>query len=62
MHYVIIVLQNGMQPLFHDVKVDIGRCPYLTTTPYNLGGVGIKELRNYKAFNFSLNGVFLKYE
>ncbi|KYN40931.1 hypothetical protein ALC56_04664 [Trachymyrmex septentrionalis] len=32
-------LQNGMQSLFHDVKVDIARCPYLTTAPYNLSGV-----------------------
>ncbi|XP_011063020.1 PREDICTED: ester hydrolase C11orf54 homolog [Acromyrmex echinatior] len=35
------VLQNGMQPLFHDVKVDIARCPYLTTAPYNLAGIGL---------------------
>ncbi|KAG5326125.1 CK054 hydrolase, partial [Acromyrmex heyeri] len=35
------VLQNGMQSLFHDIKVDIARCPYLTTAPYNLAGVGL---------------------
>ncbi|XP_018353646.1 PREDICTED: ester hydrolase C11orf54 homolog [Trachymyrmex septentrionalis] len=34
-------LQNGMQPLFHDVKVDIASCPYLTAAPYNLAGVGL---------------------
>ncbi|KYN21468.1 PREDICTED: ester hydrolase C11orf54 homolog [Trachymyrmex cornetzi] len=35
------VLQNGMQPLFHDVRVDIASCPDLTTAPYNLAGVGL---------------------
>ena len=41
--YVTIVLQNEMQSLFHDVKVDIASCPYLTAAPYNLAGVGKKS-------------------
>ncbi|KAG5348150.1 CK054 hydrolase, partial [Acromyrmex charruanus] len=35
------VLQNGMQPLFQRLNVDVARCPYLTTVPYNLAGVGL---------------------
>ncbi|XP_011067298.1 PREDICTED: ester hydrolase C11orf54 homolog [Acromyrmex echinatior] len=35
------VLQNGMQPLFQRVNVDIASCPNLSTAPYNLAGVGL---------------------
>ncbi|KYN41630.1 Ester hydrolase C11orf54 like protein [Trachymyrmex septentrionalis] len=35
------VLQNGMQPLFQQLNVDIASCPRLTTAPYNLAGVGL---------------------
>ncbi|KYN31897.1 hypothetical protein ALC56_13780 [Trachymyrmex septentrionalis] len=35
------VLQNGMQPLFQQVTVDIASCPCLTKPPYNLAGVGL---------------------
>ncbi|KAG5348152.1 CK054 hydrolase, partial [Acromyrmex charruanus] len=35
------VLQNGMQPLFQRLNVDIASCPYLSTAPYNLAGVGL---------------------
>ncbi|KYQ53212.1 hypothetical protein ALC60_07640 [Trachymyrmex zeteki] len=35
------VLQNGMQPLFHEVNVDVASCPCLTGAPYNLAGVGL---------------------
>ncbi|XP_018393424.1 PREDICTED: ester hydrolase C11orf54 homolog [Cyphomyrmex costatus] len=35
------VLQNGMQPLFHRLKVDVTSCPCLTKEPYNLAGVGL---------------------
>ncbi|KYQ58179.1 hypothetical protein ALC60_02839 [Trachymyrmex zeteki] len=35
------VLHNEMQPLFHEVNVDIASCPCLTVAPYNLAGVGL---------------------
>ncbi|KAG5337360.1 CK054 hydrolase, partial [Acromyrmex charruanus] len=35
------VLQNGMQPLFQRLNVDIASCPYLNIAPYNLAGVGL---------------------
>ncbi|KAG5344751.1 CK054 hydrolase, partial [Acromyrmex heyeri] len=35
------VLQNGMQPLFQRLNVDVASCPYLSTAPYNLAGVGL---------------------
>ncbi|KAG5316636.1 CK054 hydrolase, partial [Acromyrmex insinuator] len=41
LYYMIIVLQNGMQPLFQRVNVDIASCPNLSTAPYNLAGVGL---------------------
>ena len=38
-----IVLQNGMQPLYQQLNVDIASCPCLTKAPYNLAGVGKKS-------------------
>ncbi|XP_018306474.1 ester hydrolase C11orf54 homolog [Mycetomoellerius zeteki] len=35
------VLHYGMQPLFHEVNVDVVSCPCLTGPPYNLAGVGL---------------------
>ncbi|XP_018393423.1 PREDICTED: ester hydrolase C11orf54 homolog [Cyphomyrmex costatus] len=38
---IAAVLQNGMEPLFDFLKVDVASCPCLTREPYNLVGVGL---------------------
>ncbi|XP_011861895.1 PREDICTED: ester hydrolase C11orf54 homolog isoform X2 [Vollenhovia emeryi] len=38
---IMTALQSDMNTFFREVNIDIVRCPYLTTKPFNLAGIGL---------------------